>query len=213
MDNYIIYEIIGYVASVLVAVSLMMSKIVSLRIVNLIGAATFSLYGILIGSVPVAGMNAFIVLINIYYLYQIFTNREFFRLLKVTPEDHYLLYFIDFHSSEIEKYQPGFNHTSRPGTVCLFILRDMIPAGLLIGKLSDDGVLSMSLDFVIPMYRDFKIGRYVYSEQKSFFRDQGITEIRSQTGTAKHAEYLKKMGFVPVNDHLVFRLQAFPESD
>ena len=42
METYVIYEIIGYVASVLVAVSLMMSKIVQLRIVNLIGAATFS---------------------------------------------------------------------------------------------------------------------------------------------------------------------------
>ncbi|TVQ15428.1 MAG: hypothetical protein EA364_02260 [Balneolaceae bacterium] len=206
MDNYIIYEIIGYVASVLVAVSLMMSKIVSLRIVNLIGAAIFSLYGILIGSIPVAGMNAFIVLINIYYLYQIFTNREFFRLLKVTPEDHYLLNFIDFYSDEIKKYQPGFDHTPSPGMVCLFILRDMIPAGLLIGNLSNDGVLSMKLDFVIPMYRDFKIGRYVYSDQKSFFRDQGIKEIRSQTGTAIHAEYLIKMGFMPENDQLVFRV-------
>ena len=206
MDNYIIYEIIGYIASVLVAVSLMMSKIVSLRIVNLIGAATFSLYGVLIGSIPVAGMNAFIVLINIYFLFQIFTNREYFRLLRVTPNDHYLHHFIDFYKEDIKKYQPGFAHATGSGTVCVFILRDMIPAGLLIGNLNEAGVLSMKLDFVIPMYRDFKIGRYVYSEQKTFFRDQGIKEIRSQPGTSDHLEYLKKMGFIPEGDHLVFRV-------
>ncbi|MCA1803580.1 MAG: hypothetical protein LC662_14115 [Rhodothermaceae bacterium] len=206
MDNYIIYEVIGYIASVLVAVSLMMSKIVSLRIVNLIGAATFSLYGMLIGSIPVAGMNAFIVLINIYYLFHIFTNKEYFRLLRVPPNDHYLQHFIEFYNEEIKKYQPAFDSTISSGTVSVFILRDMIPAGLLIGNLNDAGVLSMKLDFVIPMYRDFKIGRYVYSEQRTFFRDQGITEIRSQAGTADHTEYLKKMGFVPEGDHLVFRV-------
>lgn len=206
MDTYIIYEIIGYAASVLVAVSLMMSKIVRLRIVNLIGAATFSLYGVLIGSVPVAGMNAFIVFINLWYLYQIFTNREFFRLLRVPPGDHYLKHFIDYYSDEILKFQPGFVNQPYPDAVCVFILRDMIPAGLLIGDLNKEGVLSVKLDFVIPMYRDFKIGRFIYSEQRSFFRENNISEIRSDSGTEAHATYLKKMGFIPKGDQLVFRV-------
>ncbi|MFU8861612.1 MAG: hypothetical protein ACNA8K_14435 [Cyclonatronaceae bacterium] len=206
MDTYIIYEIIGYAASVLVAVSLMMSKIVSLRIVNLIGAATFSLYGLMIGSIPVAGMNAFIVLINLWYLYQIFTNREFFRLLRVTPDDHYLKHFIEYYRDEIQKFQPGFVHQPYPDTVCVFILRDMIPAGLLIGDMNEKGVLSVKLDFVIPMYRDFKIGRFIYSEQRSFFMENRISEIRSRAGTDAHTVYLKKMGFVPEGDQLIYRV-------
>ena len=49
-----------------------------LRIVNMIGAATFAVYGYLIGSWPVAGMNAFIVLINVYFLLQIYRSSEYF---------------------------------------------------------------------------------------------------------------------------------------
>jgi hypothetical protein len=211
MEPQIIYEIIGYVASVLVAVSLMMSKIVSLRIVNMIGAATFSVYGVLIGSIPVAGMNAFIVLINIWYLYQIFTNREYFRLLRVEPGDAYLRHFLEFHRDQIGRYQPGFDHKTGPGSVCLFILRDMIPAGLIIGEPDKSGTLNLRLDFVIPMYRDFKTGQYLYSEQESIFRDLGVSEIRAESGTSEHESYLKKMGFRPANGQLVYHVRK-PEN-
>ena len=85
METTVIYEIIGYVASLLVAISLMMSNIIQLRIVNMIGAATFSVYGILIGSIPVAGMNGFIVFINIYYLTKIYSAVEYFRFLRSLP--------------------------------------------------------------------------------------------------------------------------------
>ena len=68
MDLSFAYEIIGYFASVLVAISLMMSSILKLRVINLLGAALFTLYGLLIGAYPVAVMNFFIVLIDLYYL-------------------------------------------------------------------------------------------------------------------------------------------------
>ena len=61
-------HIIGYIASALVAVSLMMSSILKLRVINLVGASLFTVYGLLIGAYPVAVMNLFIVLIDLYYL-------------------------------------------------------------------------------------------------------------------------------------------------
>ena len=41
-------EFIGYAASILVAFSLMMSSILKLRIINLIGAITFVIYGLMV---------------------------------------------------------------------------------------------------------------------------------------------------------------------
>ena len=46
----------------------MMSSILKLRVINLVGAALFTVYGLLIGAYPVAVMNLFIVLIDLYYL-------------------------------------------------------------------------------------------------------------------------------------------------
>ncbi len=61
-------EIIGYSASVFVAVSLMMTNIVKLRWINLTGCILFVVYGIIISAWPVALMNGFCVGINIFSL-------------------------------------------------------------------------------------------------------------------------------------------------
>ncbi|WP_138417511.1 YgjV family protein [Aquibacillus sediminis] len=65
-------EWLGYLASFIVLVSLLMSNILKLRWINLLGSGLFSLYGFLIGALPVGFMNLGIVFINIYYLVQLY---------------------------------------------------------------------------------------------------------------------------------------------
>jgi len=194
METNLVYEIIGYAASVLVAVSLMMSAIVKLRIVNMIGAFTFAIYGVLIGSIPVAAMNGFIVLINIYFLVKIYRDREFFQLLRVNSGSEYLNAFLNFHKKSIQTYQPGFT-VDEDHNFSLFILRDMIPAGLLLGNLNENGVLNLGLDYVIPNYRDFKIGNYLFNDKVHYFKQQGVQKITSPEGNEDHNRYLEKVGF------------------
>ncbi|MDB4950897.1 MAG: hypothetical protein JWM27_3546 [Gemmatimonadetes bacterium] len=190
------YEILGYVASVLVAVSLMMSSILRLRLINLVGSLAFTVYGLAIHAYPVAAVNGLIVLINLYYLYRMLGTKEFFRLLRVEPGSEYLRFFLAYHAAEIGRFLPDFAHTPADGQLTLFVLRDMMPAGLFIGE-QDGSRLCVTLDFVIPQYRDFKIGRYLFREQAAFFRERGISEIVSDPGNAQHEAYLRKMGFVP----------------
>jgi len=197
MDTGLLYEIIGYIASVLVAVSLMMTKIVRLRVVNMIGAATFTLYGILIGSIPVAAVNAFIVLVNIWYLARIYRAEEFFKLMRVEPEAEYLRLFVDHYADEIDKYQPGFSNDDVESDLCLFVLRDLVPAGLLLGDLDDKGNLLVKLDFVIPSYRDFKVGRFLFGDRVEYFHGLGVKEILARPGNREHSRYLERMGFQP----------------
>lgn len=59
-------DVLGYVASLVVLVSLVMSSIKKLRWINLGGALLFSVYGFMIGSTPTGIMNLGIVMINIY---------------------------------------------------------------------------------------------------------------------------------------------------
>lgn len=62
-------EWIGYLASILIVISLMMTNI--LRIINTIGCVTFVVYGLLVGAYPVALSNFAIILINMYNLYKL----------------------------------------------------------------------------------------------------------------------------------------------
>ena len=70
MDAVNSFEMLGYLASVFVALSLMMRSLTKLRVINLIGSVLFTAYGLIISAYPVAVVNAFIVLVNIYYLQQ-----------------------------------------------------------------------------------------------------------------------------------------------
>ncbi len=194
MEPVIIHEIIGYVASVLVAVSLMMSAIIKLRIVNMIGAFTFAIYGILIGSVPVAAMNGFIVLINIYFLIKLYRDKEFFQLLNVGSDSKYLEEFIRFYREGILTYQPEFDFENEYN-FSLFVLRDMVPAGLILGNRDEQATLHIDLDFVIPNFRDFKIGEYLFGEKVGYFKSEGIKKIRASSGNDAHNAYLEKTGF------------------
>lgn len=198
METYVLYEIIGYAASVLVAISLMMSAIVKLRVVNMIGAFTFAVYGILINSIPVAAMNAFIVLINVYFLVKIFKSDKYFELLPSSYESTYLKKFLNFYKENIQNYQPDFSFKESYNWA-LFVLSDMVPAGLILGNRKDNR-LQIDLDFVIPSYRDFKIGKYLFNEKLSYFKNEGIETIVASPGNEYHNNYLEKVGFEREND-------------
>jgi GNAT superfamily N-acetyltransferase len=189
-------ELIGYVASVLVAISLTMSSILRLRVINLAGAVTFTVYGLLIQAYPVAAVNLFIVFINLYYLHGMLGARERFRLLEVPPDSEYLRHFLEFHGEQIRRYIPAPSLPSGEASLLLFVLRDLVPAGLFAGEVRGD-TLHVTVDFVIPQYRDFKVGRYLFVERADYFRDRGIREIATGAGSAEHAKYLRRMGFRP----------------
>jgi len=61
-------EWIGYLASILIAISLTISSNFYFRIINLAGSACFIVYGIFIKSWPVAIINTYCIGINIFHL-------------------------------------------------------------------------------------------------------------------------------------------------
>jgi hypothetical protein len=186
-------EIFGYAGSVLVAVSLMMSSIVKLRIINLIGAVVFSTYGFIIGALPVGFLNGFIALVDIYYIIEIFSTKEYFRVLEVQHDSEYLKYFLKFHEEEIKKFIPTFTFEPTEHWIVLFVLRDTVPAGLVCAEYHDEDHLFVNLDYAIPGYRDFKVGKYVFPK---IFERRKVKKIYSEPGNKKHEQYLRRMGFI-----------------
>jgi hypothetical protein len=203
------FEVVGYVASALVAVSLMMRRVIRLRIVNLVGAVLFALYGLLIGAVPILIVNVVIIGINVYFLWEIYRSRDYFTLLEVRPESAYLGRFLEFHSDDIARFLPDFAYRPMPGQIRRFVLRNMVPAGLLIADPADEaGILDVRLDYVIPSYRDYEAGRFIYSRGCELFGTHGYRSLRADAGTGGHAAYLARMGFRPARDRWVLDLAA-----
>lgn len=68
MNVSMIIEMVGYTGSVLVVVSMLMSSVVRLRVINTVGSGIFAVYALIIHPYPTALMNFCLVTINIYNL-------------------------------------------------------------------------------------------------------------------------------------------------
>ena len=100
-------EIIGYVGSVLVAISLMMKNIFYLRRINRIVASTFAIYGLLVGAIPVFVLNSFISFVDIYYIWDAKRKKVYFTLLPIEQSNGPLLNkFLNFYKKDINKFFP-----------------------------------------------------------------------------------------------------------
>ncbi len=193
---------LGYVASAVIALSMTMNSIVKFRWINLVGASAFATYGLLIGAFPVMVLNGFIVSVDIYYLLKIYTKSHLFDTLEIRGDNKYLLKFLTYHNDEIQKFFPGFVYKPEMNTVSFFVLRNMAVAGIFLAHRENDNVLKVGLDYVIPEYRDYKNGKYVYHRLKENFIKEGFKEVVSDGGTTKHIKYLIRFGFRENNEGL-----------
>lgn len=194
-------EIIGYVGSVLVAISLAMSDLVRLRILNLIGAAVFAVYGLLVSAYPVAALNSFIVVVNVAYLWRMTRDRDFFEVLEVTGADSaYLARFLEHHAGEIAAVAPGFDLAALPDAHILFVLRNLEPAGLVVWTDAGSGTVRVDLDYAVPRYRDLRCGRWFFQEREAWFAARGFVRFEAFTPRPGHGRYLSAVGFAPAAD-------------
>lgn len=198
-------QILGYLASVIIAISMTMSSIVKFRWINLTGASSFLVYGILFHSYPIVILNAFIVGVDIFYLFRIYTKKELFTTIEIRSFNKFLLEFLKFHDKEIQKFFPGFKYKPELNTVSFFVLRNMSVAGIFLAHKIDKKTLSVGLDYVVPEYRDYKNAKFVYKRLRQRFIDDGIEQVIVYPQSYSHIKYLKKIGFEKQEDGTFIR--------
>jgi hypothetical protein len=191
-------ELVGYLASALVVLSLTMTSVVRLRMVSLAGSITFFVYGTLIDSVPIMITNGSIAVINVWFLRKEFASggphgRDL-GVSHIRADSPFLADFIAFHLIDIHRFQPDFRLPTGDDVVTLLLNRDGLPAGMLIGR-RDGSTLTIDLDYVLGPYRDSRLGRWLYGPGAQVFRADGIDQLRSAGTTDTHRKYLERVGF------------------
>jgi len=211
--NHTVVEVVGYAGSALVILSLLQKSILRLRAIGLAASVTFLTYSIAIAAYPIAVVNVVAAGIHLYYLRKLVRRPdEVFTILRVSPDSLYLAHFLDFYRDEIAtSNQPDFHYQEEPNTLAVFMLRDMIPAGLLVARTHSDHSLEVQLDFVIPQYRDFKLARWLYSPRSGMFATVDCRCAWVRVGSTEEREYFTRMGFSPdptpeVPERFSFRL-------
>ncbi|MDD3739032.1 MAG: hypothetical protein PHP31_07035 [Lentimicrobiaceae bacterium] len=203
--NPTILEWIGYVASILIAISLATKSIIRLRWINLFGAIVFFIYGYLIKSVPVFAVNVFITIIDIYYLYEIYSKKIKISIIKVSESDLYFNSFINFYKKDILKFHPNCNFDSIGNLQKYIVLRNANIVGIFCYRIDEISNVEIVVDYVTHEYRDFKNGEFVYPEITKALSNKGIRGYLMKEPSKKHHRYLKRMGFIRTNGTEFFK--------
>ena len=195
MDTALLIELFGYLGSVLVVVSMLMSSVVKLRIINTIGSVISGTYALISGAMPLVLMNGALIVINVYNLFKLLKTEQKYDMFKVKADDSFVAYFLNRYLADIQTYFPSFK-ADNGSDVAFVVCCEGNPAGILMGKDLGDGTIDVVLDYSVPTYRDCSVGDFLYGK----LAVQGIMKLTySQEKTEAHAGYLTKMGFIENN--------------
>lgn len=195
-------ELIGYAGSFLVIVSMLMTSVVKLRIINTIGSVIFCGYALCIHSYPTAAMQVCLIVINIISLHKLYNTKKEYSAVNVGANDGFLAHFLYAFDDDIKKFFPDFVKPA-DGDKIFLITCGEVPAGVFIAEESaadspvnttaDSNELSVKLDYTTPAYRDCSAGKFVYN----YLKQNGIKKLTAKTKIPSHEKYLRKMGFIP----------------
>ncbi len=190
MNTQILLEMIGYTGSLLVIVSMLMTSVIKLRIINTIGSVIFCGYAIAIHSYPTAAMQVCLIIINMINLYKLNNTKKEYAAVSTKADDGFLAHFLSDNSSDIKSFFPDFSSPAY-GDKIFLITCGQVPAGVFVAKDDGDNTLSVKLDYTTPAYRDCSAGKFMFTHLK----ENGIKKILAETKIPAHEKYLNKMGF------------------
>ncbi len=192
-------EIFGYCASAVIAFSLTRSSIIKLRWYNLFGASSFCVYGIIISAYPVVLLNGFIALTNIYFLTRLLLDvKNQFSILQVSRPSNYVDFFLEYHQQDIKRLFPRFMKVSAvPARKYFFLIERTEVVGMLSGYEETEDVFIVDFDFVIPAYRDCRLGHFSIGQGQQLTKTFGYGQIVALADNLEHENYLTTLGFTP----------------
>ena len=191
MDTKLIIELIGYLGSALVVISMLMTSVVKLRVVNTIGSAIFMGYALVIGSYPTALMNLFLIGINVYQLIRLFKDQKQYDLIDTDLKDGYVTYYLDRQMQDILKWFPVFSMQGLENENAYLVCCSHQPASLFIGRRIGEDEMEIVLDYATPVYRDTSAGRFLYGQLKQ----KGFKTLIFKGNAPEHVAYMEKTGY------------------
>lgn len=210
MTKEMIFEIIGYVGSGLVVISMLMTSVVRLRIFNLIGSMIFAVYAILIKSYPTALLNGFLVVINIVQLIKLGRKKGGnYEVQPVKQAEGFADWFLNRNWQDIQQYFPNVTPNLAKEAEGYAVFFENQAAGILLG-VRDGETFQILLDYTTPNFRDCSVGKFLYGELPSF----GITTLTIRSTMPTHVQYMEKMGFVRTGEETFTKaLTIQPETE
>ena len=192
-------EVIGWVGSILVVLSLMQARVLRFRWMNLIGAVIATAYNAWVGVWPFAAMNAAISIIDVYWLVRLYReahDEAVYDVVEVASGDAYFQRVVTVHASDIARSQPSFSAAAAAGQdrSAFLVVRGDETVGAVVIRDGGGGTAVVELDWVTPRFRDFTPGEFVH-RSSGIFTGKGFHEVVVESPLASEHSYLARVGF------------------
>lgn len=189
-------DVVGWAGSALLIYSVMQTRLLRFRVLNLAASAILGGFNAAIHVWPMVAMNAGLCAINLWHIRALVGTRHddtTYEVLEVGPQDAYLRHVLRVHEADILAYQPDFVWDGAvDGSVAFLVQRGDETVGVVLVHDAGAGVAQVVLDYVTPRFRDFSPGEFVW-RRSSALRDRGFRTV--VTPARMVAPYYARVGF------------------
>ncbi len=159
-------DVLGWAGSALLIFSLLQTRILRFRLLNLAASLSLVLFNALVGVWPMVAMNLATTAINLWMIRGLMRDRHdeaAFDVLQVGPRDAYFQHFLTVHGKDVATFYPAWSGTADDDLAFQIQRGDETVGVVLIRPAGDDGRdAQVELDYVTPRYRDFSPGEFVW---------------------------------------------------
>jgi hypothetical protein len=197
-------DVVGWAGSAVLVWSLLQSRILRLRLLNLAGSVVLLAYNGVLRIWPMVGLNAVLAVINLVHLRRLFTTRHddrAYAVVEVGTDDEYLAHLLRTHAADIRRFNPELDLSA--ATHALLVLNGDETVGVVLVRDEGDGIARVELDYVTERFRDFSPGEFVYRRSR-WFTDRGFRRVVTPPGMVR--PYYGKLGFRRADDVFVLDL-------
>lgn len=187
-------DVLGWGGSTLLVLSLLQSRVLRFRALNLVACLILLVFNALIEVWPMVGMNAVLAAINVWFLVALSRERhddEVFDVVEVKLDDEYFRHILKTHELDIRAFQPDYGTRPDEGQVAFVILKRDETVGMVLLR-RDGDVARVELDYVTPKYRDFSVGEFVW-RRSGVLKDLGFNHVI--TSPQMVSPYYEHVGF------------------
>ncbi len=197
-------QALGWAGSALLIYSLLQTRILRFRLLNLTASLTLTLFNTLVHVWPMVAMNIVTASINITFIVRLLRERgdeKVYEVVAVGSDEAYLNHFLKVQGPDIRKLFPQFDAAAvDDGRSAYLVERGNETVGVVVVHDAGDGVAQVELDYVTPRFRDFSPGEFVY-RSSGLFRGKGFRKIVTPPGMVN--PYYERLGFRQDGDHWV----------
>jgi hypothetical protein len=209
----VLLELLGWLGSAVLVVSLLQTRVLRFRVLNTVAALVLVVYNAVLGVWPMVGLNVVITGINLWVIARLLRERHDDRAYEVVPigtGEAYLHSVLALHHDDIARYNPQLpdapgDVVARADLAFLVLARGQTVGVVLARRTGEPGEAEVVLDYVLPHYRDFTPGEFVYRAGGPF-PTAGVTRVVAPQGMREAERYLASVGFRTAGTHKVLTL-------